>query len=261
MITKGYANSRDGQIHYRESGKQGAPVICFFHQTASSGVMFEKVMLELGDSFHCFSFDSPGFGQSYQPESIPSVRFMGDRILEAMDDLGLESFHACGHHTGGCAALEIAVKDPKRVRSLTIIAPVVANDEEREEYKKTFVRPFAIEPSGEFLRTAWTYLDHIGAATNVDLHTRELADHLTAHRTMPMAFSAVWEQDVESLLKSVSSPLMLMCSKDDVLWPLFARACEMRPDAEQSIVGGGDFQPDNDPAGVAKALSAFVLKH
>ena len=76
-----------------------------------------------------------------------------------------------------------------------------------------------------------------------------------------MAFSAVWEQDVESLLKQVTSPLMLMCSKDDVLWPLFGRACEMRPDAEQAVVGGGDFQPDNDPESVATALKTFVLKH
>ena len=260
MIIRGYANSRDGQIHYRESGKKGQPVICFFHQTASSGVMFEKVMMALGDAYHCYSYDSPGFGQSYQPDNIPSVAYMGDRILEAIDDLGVKSFHGCGHHTGGCALLEIAAASPDRLQSVTIIAPVVVNEQEREEYKKTFVRPFAIEPTGKFLETAWAYLDMIGAGGNVDLHTRELADHLTAHRTMPMAFSAVWQQDVGKLLMAVSAPLLLMCSKDDVLWPLFGRACEMRPDAEQAIVGGGDFQPDNDPEGVAHALRAFIDK-
>jgi pimeloyl-ACP methyl ester carboxylesterase len=261
MITKGYANSRDGQIHYRESGKKGQPVIGFFHQTASSGVMFEKVMEALGDNYHCYSFDSPGFGQSYQPDNIPSVAYIGDRLMEAIEDLGITSFHGCGHHTGGCALLEIAVKNPALVSSVTLIGPVVATEEEREEYKKTFVRPFAIEPTGKFLETAWSYLNMIGAGTNVDLHTRELADHLVAHRTMPMAFSSVWEQDVESLLKQVKSPMMFMCSRDDVLWPLFDRACGIRPDAEQSIVGGGDFQPDNDPEGVAEGLKTFVDRH
>lgn len=261
MIKKGYANSREGQIHFRESGQPGKPVICFFHQTASSGVMFEKVMAALGDDFHCYSFDSPGFGQSFKPYAIPSVAYMTDRLMEAIDDLGISRFHVCGHHTGGCAALEIPSRYQGRLQSLTIIAPVLVNEAEKQEYKKTFVQPFVVEPTGAFLKTAWDYLAAIGAATTVDLHVRELADHLIAHRTMPMAFSAVWEQDVETFYRAVDCPMMIMCSKRDVLWPLFERAAKIRPDAEQWIVGGGDFQPDDDPAGVADGLRQFVGRH
>ena len=53
---------------------------------------------------------------------------------------------------------------------------------------------------------------------------------------------------------------MIMCSEDDVLWPLFERASAMRPDAERRVVGGADFQPDNDPQGVADGLRAFYSK-
>ena len=260
MITKGYAHSSEGQIHYREAGTPGAPVICFFHQTASSGVMFEKVMARLAGDYHCYAFDSPGFGQSYQPDAIPDMDYMGARLMEAIDDLGITSFHACGHHTGGCAAMAMAVNDPDRLSSLTIIGPVLANEEERQEYMKTFVRPFAIEETGAFLQDAWDYLRMIGAGGSVALHNREMADHLIAHNTMPMAFSAVWAMDVADYFMKVACPLMIMCSKDDVLWPLFERAAEMRPDAEQCLVGGGDFQPDNDPDGVAQGLKAFVAK-
>lgn len=258
VIRRGYAWSDEGQIHYREAGSEGAPVVCFFHQTASSGVMFEKVMAVLADRYHMYSFDSPGFGQSFQPDNIPSVGWMSDRLMEAINDIGIESFHAIGHHTGGCAAVEMPVRYQGRVASLSIIGPVLVNDAEREEYKKTFVKPFSIEPTGEFLRTAWDYLRMIGAGTNVELHTRELADHLVANRTMPMAFSTVWEQDFGAFYREVSCPLMIMCSKDDVLWPLFERAAQMRPDAKQSIVGGGDFQPDNDPQGVADGIAEFL---
>jgi pimeloyl-ACP methyl ester carboxylesterase len=257
-ITKRYANCRDGQIHLREAGPEGAPVICFFHQTASSGVMFEKVMEVLEDDYRCLSFDSPGFGQSYHPANIPSMAFVAERLLEAIDDLGVEQFHACGHHTGGCAAVEMPGLAPGRLESLTLIGPVLVNDAEKEEYKKTFVRPFSAEESGAFLQTAWDYLRMIGAGASVDLHCREMADHLIARETMPMAFSAVWNQDVESAYMAVDVPLHIMCSKDDVLWPLFERAGTMRPDAHQSIVGGSDFQPDRDPDGVAKALRQFI---
>lgn len=257
MITRGYADCRDGQIHYRMAGAEDRPVICFFHQTASSGAMFEKVMARLANDFRCYAFDTPGFGGSYQPDEIPSIGFLAERLLEATDALGLERFHACGHHTGGCIALEMPFKAPQKVTSLTIIGPVLVNDEEKREYMKTFVEPFKIEPTGEYLATAWEYLRMIGAAGSVELHNREMIDHLIAHQSMPMAFRAVWSQDVESLYKKVACPLMIMCSEDDVLWPLFERAGEMRPDAERRVVGGADFQPDNDPEGVAQALREF----
>lgn len=258
MITKRYANCRDGQIHLREAGTPGAPVICFFHQTASSGVMWEQVMARLAGRYHCLSFDSPGFGQSYQPDAIPDMVFMADRMMEAITDLGVERFHACGHHTGGCAAVEMPRRFPGRVKSLTLVGPVLVNDAEKAEYRKIFVRPFAVEASGAFLQTAWDYLKLVGAASSVELHRREMVDHLIAHNTMPMAFSAVWDQDVEGAYRSVDVPLHIMCSKDDVLWPLFERAGQMRPDAHQSIVGGADFQPDRDPDGVAQALDQFL---
>lgn len=258
-IMKRYANSSGGQIHLRETGDPSLPTICFFHQTASSGVMFEKVMTRLADRYHCLAFDSPGFGQSFQPEDIPDLRYQADLLLEAITDLAVESFHICGHHTGGCAALEMTVANPERVNSLTLIGPVLANEEERAEYRKIFVKPFEVEKSGDFLKVAWDYLAMIGASASVELHRREMVDHLIAHRAMPMAFEGVWKQDVEALYRAVSVPLHISCSKDDVLWPLFERAGQVRPDAVQSIVGGADFQPDRDPDGVAKALDDFIL--
>jgi pimeloyl-ACP methyl ester carboxylesterase len=258
MIIRRYANSRDGQIHLREAGPSDAPVICFFHQTASSGVMFEAVMERLAGRFRCLSFDSPGFGQSYQPDAIPDMSYVADRLMEAITDLGVGQFHACGHHTGGCAALEMPLRYPGRLLSLTLIGPVLVNDAEKAEYKKIFVKPFEVEETGAFLQTAWDYLAMIGAAANVELHRREMVDHLIAHKAMPMAFTAVWNQDVENLYRTVDVPLHIMCSKDDVLWPLFERAGEMRSDAIQSVVGGSDFQPDRDPDGVATALTTFL---
>lgn len=258
MIRRRYADTRDGQVHLRESGPARAPVIAFFHQTASSGAMFETVMELLTPRYRCLSFDTPGFGQSYQPEDIPDLRYLAERLVEAIEDLGVRDYHACGHHTGGCVALEMGVRPGNAMRSLTLIGPVLANEAERAEYSKIFLRPFQVEPGGAFLQTAWDYLRGIGAADTVDLHLREMIDHLIAHRTMPMAFGGVWKQDVEALYRAIRVPLHIMCSTDDVLWPLFERAGTLRPDARRSIVGGADFQPDRDPDGVANALDQFL---
>lgn len=59
MITRRYADSRDGQIHLREAGPADAPVLAFFHQTASSGAMFELLMERLGADFRCLASTRP----------------------------------------------------------------------------------------------------------------------------------------------------------------------------------------------------------
>lgn len=257
-VRRGYVDTPGGQVHYRVAGREGAPVVAFFHQTASSSRMFELVMGELASRYRCVAFDTPGFGQSWQPETIPSLAWAGARLIEAIDALGIDRLVLCGHHTGGCIALEIALAIPDRVRGLSIIGPVTPTPEQREQFSKVFVEPFKPEPSGEFLPTAWAYLKMIGAGSSVELQTSELVDHLIAWRTMPLAFGSVWKQDASAALAKVSVPLQLMCSKDDVLWPMFGLACELRPDAKTAIVGGGDYQPDRDPVGVANALNGFV---
>lgn len=257
-MRKAYVDTAHGQIHHRVAGTAGAPTIVFLHQTASSSRMFEGVIARLADRHRCIAFDTPGFGQSFQPDAVPSVAWLAERLIDAIDALGLDRFVLCGHHTGGCVALEIAHAIPTRVRGLSIIGPVTPTADERVEYSKVFTEPFRPEASGEFLPVAWKYLTMIGAGSSVELHTAELVDHLIAWRTMPLAFSAVWRQDAAALLQSVAVPLQLICSRDDVLWPMFARACELRPDARTAIVAGGDYQPDRDPDGVARAVGDFA---
>ena len=261
MIRFGYADSRDGQVHYRTAGNAESLPVVFLHQTASSGAMFEKIMTRLGDRFRMIAFDTPGFGMSFKPETIPGLGWLADRLVEAIDDLGVGRFHLMGHHTGGCIALEIADRHPGRIATLGIMGPVVATDDERAEYRKTFVAPFRPADDGSHLMIAWAYLSRIGADRAPGVHHREMIDHLLGARAMPMAFDAVWNQDAEALYRKITAPLLLHCSKDDVLWPLFERTCALCPEAEVLLTEGMDFQPDNDPDAMAAGIGAFLAKH
>jgi len=257
-LERGYAPSRDGQVHYRKAGAPDGRPLVFLHQTASSGAMFELVMERLSPRFMSFAFDTPGFGNSFVPEGAVTLDYFAERLIEALDALGVMQFDLCGHHTGGCIALEIVNMIPDRVRSLTLIGPVIASPAERDSYRGTFTSPFAFAADGSHLKTAWDYLATIGADRTPALHHREMIDHLLGIETMPKAFSAVWDQDSEARLKAVAVPILLMCSKDDVLWRIFHNATAARPDADVAIVDGMDFQPDNDPEGVSVGLSAFL---
>ena len=259
-IEKGYVRTTEGQVHYRRLPAKGRPPVAFFHQTASSSAMFDQVMARLADRYDMVAFDTPGFGGSYEPADIPSVRYLADALWEAVENLQLEPLHLVGHHTGGCIALEMAVHQQPQVRSLTIIGAVLATAEERAEYRKKFSAPYSPDPDGEYLKVAWDYLASIGAAVSVDVHNREMVDHLRAWRALPMTFNAVWDQDFESLYRAVDVPLMNICSRDDVLWPFHERALEMRPDSSAATVHGMDWQCDRDPDGMAAAIHGFLAR-
>lgn len=73
-----------------------------------------------------------------------------------------------------------------------------------------------------------------------------------------MAYGAVWQQDWTALYQQVRCPMLLLCAEDDVLFPFFARAQEIRPDAKAVILKGANFEPDLDSEGTARAIQEFL---
>jgi pimeloyl-ACP methyl ester carboxylesterase len=261
MILKGYANISAGQIHYRRQHGPTLPVMCL-HQTASSGAMWIKVMEAMRGERAFIAWDTPGFGGSFDPPQLPpSIGTYAEWLLEGIDGLGAGQFDILCHHTGACIAAEMAVKQPERVRSLAMIGPVPLTEAERNEYKKYYSTPFSPTEQGEYLKTTWDYLRGLGAHGSLELHHRELLDTARAYMGRYMAYTNVWRQDFTALFMEIKVPMLLMCAEDDVLWPFFGRAKEMRPDADSAVLRGANFEPDLDPQGVATAYRAFLRKH
>jgi pimeloyl-ACP methyl ester carboxylesterase len=240
MIKKAYVDTRQGQIHFRYTdGSAGLPLLVMLHQTTSTSVMFEAVMSRLEKSYRMIAPDFPGYGESFVPQAVPDISYYADIFLEALDNLGTKDFHLLGHHTGGGIALDMAVRFPRRVRSLTIMGPIYAKQEEREELRKItteMVGQIVPQADGSHLMRGWKMLEIYGAHWSVDLHHREALDHLKGWRACAQAFGAIVEQDFCSLFDRVKTPLLIMCSPDDVLWPYFDKARAARPDAETAVV-------------------------
>ena len=68
LIKTGRISTPFGQIGYRsisnKETQEVRPLIVFFHQTPSTSVMFESLMLSLADLYDCLALDTPGFGAS-----------------------------------------------------------------------------------------------------------------------------------------------------------------------------------------------------
>lgn len=261
MILKAYVNIPAGQIHYRYLHGPGAPIVCL-HQTASSSAMWVKVIESLAGKRRFIAFDTPGFGGSFDPpHRPPTMRTYAEWIRDALDELGVGQFHLLGHHTGVCIGAELGVHYPERVLSMAMIGPVPLTQAERDEFRKHYSTPFSPNVDGAYLKTTWDYLVTLGAHHDLALHHREVLDTVRAYMGRFMAYSNVWDQDWTALYRQLRCPLLLMCAEDDVLYPYFQRARDLRPDAEVAAITGANFEPDLDPVGVSKAVESFLDAH
>lgn len=261
MILKAYANIAAGQVHYHRQHGPGMPVVCL-HQTASSGKMWLKVMERMRGERPFIALDTPGFGGSFDPpQTPPAMATYAEWLLEALDTLAIGRFHLLSHHTGACIAAEMTVKQPECIASVAMIGPVPLSAAERAEFSKHYSSPFSPTARGEYLKDTWAYLEGLGAGADLALHHRELVDTVRAYMGRFMAYTNVWRQDFIPLLAAIRVPLLLMCAEDDVLWPYFGRARELRPDADAAVLRGANFEPDLDPDGVTAAYRAFLARH
>ncbi|MSQ67728.1 MAG: alpha/beta fold hydrolase [Gammaproteobacteria bacterium] len=256
-IRKAYVDCSAGQIHYRYVEGSGTPIV-FFQQTASSSKMYIKTMTALAGEYPLYAFDTPGFGESFDPATQPTMGDYADWLLQAIDALGLTRFHIFGHHTGACLAVELGVRHAARVASLMMVGPVPLTAAERLEFSRRFGAPIAPNAEGEYLTATWDYLRELGAHADLALHHRELIDTTRAYRGRALAYAAVWDQDWTALYQQVQCPMLLLCAPDDVLFPFFARAQEIRPDARAVTLSGANFEPDLDSAGTVAAIRGFL---
>jgi len=111
---------RDGQLHYLDEGK-GPPVVCL-HGNPTWSFFYRELILALRGDFRCLVPDHLGCGLSDKPAAAPYR--LADHIRRTEEWLGAvcdEPFHLVVHDWGGAIGMGLAVQDPERIRSLTIL--------------------------------------------------------------------------------------------------------------------------------------------
>ncbi|MFD5259188.1 alpha/beta fold hydrolase [Streptomyces bobili] len=118
-----------GEITVAETGQ--GPVLVMLHGggPGASGVSnYHQNLPELARHFRVLLPDQPGFGDSYRPtgedlDKRSITEITTDALFQALDLLGVDSFHLLGNSLGGAAALAMAQQRPDRVTRLVLMAP------------------------------------------------------------------------------------------------------------------------------------------
>ena len=113
-----YALSDGARIYWHEQGA-GDPLLLIMGLGWASD-MWHRAIPVLSRSYRTILFDNRGIGHSDFPPGPYSISGMADDAAAVLDAASVESAHVFGHSMGGMIAQELALRHPRRVRSLIL---------------------------------------------------------------------------------------------------------------------------------------------
>ena len=101
------------------------PPLVLIHGLGSAATAFKPVITQLSQSFSVITVDLPGHGLTpFEPSQAMDPQSLGRLIFNTVESVyGIRDFHLAGNSLGGWIALEMAVDQPLRIKSLTGLAP------------------------------------------------------------------------------------------------------------------------------------------
>ena len=261
-VTKGYVDTPFGQVHFRQAGTRnpGRLPLVLLHQTASSSIMFEKMMGMLADDFWMFAPDTPGFGGTEALPEKGSIPRYAEVIRAAMHRMEIERCLLFGHHSGASIAVELAVAHPEEVVRLALSGPPYLTREQIEKLVPS-VCPVSLEPDGSHLMAVWNRIRAKDPDAPLQLSHREAVLNSWAGVRYPEAYHAVFDQDFAGLLPKVTCPTLVMAGAHDTIRASLEPAYEALQNGRiEAFDVGGTYICDREPAVVADALRRFFLE-
>ncbi len=129
-----FVRGADGtRIHYRVTGRPGAPAILFIQGLGADKNGWNLQRLGTAPWYRAVALDNRGAGRSDKPHGAYSLEDMADDAIAVLDHAGVDTAHVVGASMGGAISQILAVKYPDRVRSLTLACTAGRNHPWREE--------------------------------------------------------------------------------------------------------------------------------
>ncbi|HEX4823880.1 MAG TPA: alpha/beta fold hydrolase [Candidatus Polarisedimenticolaceae bacterium] len=197
------------RIAYRDAGPRDRPAVILLHGSPGGSYDFDNVLPALAKEYRVIAPDLPGFGASERRIPDYSFRAHARYVLELMDALRIGEAHLVGFSMGGGVVLSMADIAPRRVRSITMLSAIGAQEYELlGDYRMNHAL------HGIQLALIWSL--------------RELTPHFGAldHSLFGVSYARNFydsdQRPLRGILSRFAAPMLIIHGKEDPLVPIQA---------------------------------------
>jgi len=213
------------RMFYEERGV-GEPLVLIMGITAP-GSVWEKHAACWQDSFRCVMPDNRGVGRSGKPAGPYTSALMADDYAGLMDALGIRQARIVGCSMGSIIAEQLALRHPRKVRSLVLMCPWARCDHFARDVFEHLIAIKKRERPAEFVRYLQLLIYSKGTWDDRTGHRELLAARRQAEddpRPQPFASlkaqaEACMAHDVFKQLKRIKCPALVIGGGSDIFTP------------------------------------------
>jgi pimeloyl-ACP methyl ester carboxylesterase len=145
--TNGYADLGDAALYYERAG--AGETLVLSHAAFLDSRMFDGIWDALTQHYDVIGYDMRGFGKSSAATGPANRR---DDLRRLLDALGVERAHFVGCSNGGELMLDLALEQPQRVASLTLVGATPSGFEMVGEPPRYMMEMFEAMQAGDIER-------------------------------------------------------------------------------------------------------------
>jgi 3-oxoadipate enol-lactonase len=115
---------------WAEDSEGSGPTLVLLHEGVGDSRMWDPLWADLTAAFRAIRYDVRGYGRS--PAATENYSLVGD-LQTVLAHFGVTAAHVAGCSMGGGTAIDFAIAEPDRVRSLVLLCPGISGYDWPEE--------------------------------------------------------------------------------------------------------------------------------
>lgn len=250
-----------------QSGRPGAATVLLSAGLGGAAGYWTPQLAALTARYRVITYDQSGTGRARETllRAGYAISDMADEVLEILDATSTKSCHFVGHALGGLAGVDLALRHPDRVRSLTIVNGWATADTHTRRCFEIRVALLKAAGPEAYVRAQPIFLyPATWLAANAERMVAEDAHALSGFQgsdNLLRRIEALLRFDATAQLDALKLPVLLSAARDDVLVSCSqSEALAARlPDATLDVAPfGGHGLNVTEPAAVNELLLRFL---
>lgn len=230
-VKRAFTEIVEGQIHYWRGGptsdSAASVPLVFLHPGPGTARHQVPLLNALAAHVDVIAPDMLGMGDSAPPDSSrdnTDMAYFADATFRFLDSLGLSHFILMGSSLGGRLAVEMALRQPNRVKGLVLNRIMMIAGEDLSEMKLKHAPQVMPDQTGAYIWFVWNRLrdlvNYFPWFKRDPAHQRNVAlppadvlhisfiEHIKMCATSHTAFTAYWNYPIADKLPGLKVPVM-----------------------------------------------------